>query len=382
MKKTFILLFLLMLVFTSCSEKNIENKDEALDKTNEDILYSEARPMKIAMLTSLSGIDDGSFNQNIYEGILEFLEENKNATLTAIQEYDTSKEAQIKAVEDILKDYDVFVLPGYQFINISKIAKENPDKKFILLDADLVYDEETKLDNLKSININGAESGFLAGVLAASESKTKKVAVINGVAFPSNIELHDSFVSGVNYANKTYKTEVEVIEIPEQNAMGENGEEIAGNYVGSFDDVAGAKFIAQELINEGVDIIFAAAGKSGQGVFDALKESEDRDFVIGCDVDQYEEGKNGSENIVLSSAVKHLNLGVNEILESILNDEFTGGTIVLDMNYAATGVVLDEGSQQISKSVINRIRDCETLLMTGDVDPLADPEIKLDDEEE
>ena len=89
--------------------------------------------LKIAIVSSPSGVDDGSFNQDNYEGILAFIAANPGATETHIREQDVAN--SIPAVEAIVADYDVIVLPGFQFAGIVDLANNNPDKKFILVDS-------------------------------------------------------------------------------------------------------------------------------------------------------------------------------------------------------------------------------------------------------
>ena len=101
--------------------------------TTEDAAAEEG--LKIAIVSSPSGVDDGSFNQNNYEGILSFIEANPGATVTPVKEETGDVAAAVQAVADIVADYDVIVCCGFQFQGIATIAEENPDVNFILVDA-------------------------------------------------------------------------------------------------------------------------------------------------------------------------------------------------------------------------------------------------------
>ena len=94
------------------------------------------------------------------------------------------------------------------------------------------------------------------------------------------------------------------------------GENVGGNYVGSFADEATGKEVGKALIDAGADVILVAAGSSGNGVFTAAKEAGNV-FVIGCDVDQYDDGVNGDKNIILTSALKIMDVNVTRQLEAI-----------------------------------------------------------------
>ena len=78
------------------------------------------------------------------------------------------------------------------------------------------------------------------------------------------------------------------------------------------------KLLRNALIDKGVDIIFVAAGGTGNGVFTAAKEAKGDVKIIGVDVDQFNDGVNGSENIILTSALKFMDLNVEKALNSIV----------------------------------------------------------------
>ena len=83
---------------------------------------SEEPGLKIAIVSSPSGVDDGSFNQDNYNGVLKFIEENPNATVTPIREETGDSAAAVQAVADVVADYDVIVCCGFQFSGIGNLA--------------------------------------------------------------------------------------------------------------------------------------------------------------------------------------------------------------------------------------------------------------------
>ena len=206
-----------------------ENTEDAA-ATTEDAAATE-EGLKIAIVSSPSGVDDGSFNQNNYEGILSFIEANPGATVTPVKEETGDVAAAVQAVADIVADYDVIVCCGFQFQGIATIAEENPDVNFILVDAYPTDAEgnETEVANIYAMQFKEQESGFCAGIAAALETKTGKVAVVNGIAFPSNVNYQYGFMSGVNYANKVYGTTAEVVELASYAGTDVTGANVGGN---------------------------------------------------------------------------------------------------------------------------------------------------------
>ena len=328
--------------------------------------------LKIAIVTSLTGIDDGNFNQDNYNGILKFIENNPTATVKAIREETGDPATAVQAVADIVADYDVIVTPGFQSAGISSVAVENPDKLFILIDSEPTpVGDQTEFDNVYSIMFAEQESGFFAGVAAALETKSNKVAVVNGIAYPSNVNYQYGFESGVNYVNKVYSKDVEVVELPGYAGTDVTGKDVGGNYAGSFGDEATGKVIGNALIQKGVDQIFVAAGSTGNGVFTAVKEAKGDVKVIGCDVDQFDDGVNGSENIVLTSAAKFMGMNVEKTLNAIVDGSFTGGNVVLHADTDSTGFIKEEGRHQLSEDTLTKMNEIYELVKAGTIVPAS-----------
>lgn len=325
--------------------------------------------LKICIITS-SGVDDGSFNQNCYEGIQDFLKGHSDCKVTDIKESDYNQ--LIPTVQKVVGDYDVFVLPGYNFAGIGDIAKANPTKKFIVVDSTITDSKGKKvtLDNVYTMTFAEQEGGFFAGVAAALTTKANKVAVVNGMAFPSNINYEYGFMSGVNYANAKYGTKAKCVELPSYAGTDLKGKKVGGNYIGDFTDENTGKVVGSALINKGCDILFVAAGAAGNGVFTAAKEAKDV-YVIGCDVDQFKDGKNGSSNIILTSALKVMDVNVQKQLTAIYNGTFKGGDAMLNAGTDSTGYVSEKGHQQLSDDALAKLADCYKLVKAGTIKPAS-----------
>jgi basic membrane protein A len=370
-RRRFILLLAVMLVFSvvlfGCGDGGGSESTDSPDAGNTDANANKG--LKIAIITS-SGVDDGSFGQNCYEGILAFVDKHPDCEVTDIKEPDIDK--MIAAVESVVGDYDVLVLPGFQFAAVGPIAEVNPDKKFLLIDTPPTNAEGEiiELSNVYSMTFAEEESGFFAGLAAALETKTNKVAVVNGIAFPSNVNYQYGFMSGVHYANKHFGSNAEIVELPSYSGKDVAGNEVGGNYVGAFADEATGKVIGSTLIDNGVDIMFVAAGASGNGVFTAAKEAEK--LVIGCDVDQYDDGAYGDgKNIILTSALKVMDINITRQLEAIYNGSFKGENALLKADTDSTGFVSTPGRHQMSDATVAKLNEAKELLKTGKIIPAS-----------
>ena len=361
MKKFLVLLLALALVFAfaACGGGGDEGGEAAGDG------------IKIAVVSSPSGVDDGNFNQNIYEGIVAFCNDNGNAEVTPVQETTGDVAAAIQAAADIVADYDVIVCNGFQFAGIGTLAEENPDKTFILIDAFPTNAEgaETEYPNVYACQYLEQEGGFLAGIAAAMSTESGKVAVINGIAYPSNVNYQYGFEAGVAYANAHLGTAAECVEIAAYAGTDVTGANVGGNYIGDFADEATGKVVAEALIAQGCDVLFVAAGGSGNGSLTACKEAGV--YYIGCDVDLYDDGVNGDSNVILTSALKCMDTTVYSVLTDYANGEFAGGNFYLGADTDSIGYVSEEGRQQLSPEAIDAIKAAFEGLKDGSIVPPA-----------
>jgi len=364
-KKWLALLLALAMVFAmaGCGGGGDDSQDEGQEGQE---------GLKIAIVSTAAGVDDGSFIQNCYEGIQAFIESRGNIdTVTDIMEPTGDPAAAVQAAADIVADYDVIVTPGFQFAGISAIAAENPDKKFILVDS-FPSDESGQpvvVDNLYGMMFSEQEGGFFAGISAAMTTKTGKVASVHGLAYESNVNYQWGFESGVAYANKHYGTNVEVVELPAYAGTDITGANVGGNYVGGFGDPATGKIIAETLIAQGVDVLFPAAGASGNGVFTAAKEATGV-YVIGCDADQYNDGANGDSNIVLTSALKCMDLNVERQLNAIVDGTFKGDNALLKADTDSVSYVTGEHCQ-LSEEALAALEEVYALVKDGTIVPAS-----------
>ena len=334
--------------------------------------FSEAAArgnLKIGILTT-SGVDDGSFGQDCYNGIVEFVKTNPDCTVTTVKEPDFDKVLQ--AVHDIIADYDVLVLPGFQFSPVGVIAPDNPNTIVLLVDTAPTDEEGNTVvrENIYSMTFREEESGFFAGVAAALRTKSGKVAVVNGMAYPPNVNYQYGFMSGVNYANKHFGSKASYVELPSYAGTDVTGTAVGGNYVGAFADEATGKVVGAALIAQGVDVLFVAAGASGNGTFTAAKEA-DGVWLIGCDVDQYDDGAKGGGNIMLTSGLKIMGKNITKQLQAIKDGSFAGKNDVLGADTDSTGYVSAPGRHNLSDSDLEALSKVYGLLKKGEIVPAA-----------
>ena len=328
---------------------------------------SSGKGLKICIISS-SGVDDGSFNEDCYKGIQAFIADHPDCTVNDIKEPDYNQ--LVPTVEKVVGDYDAFVLPGFNFAGIGDIVLANPSKYFIVVDSTITDSKGNAVtaNNVYTMTFVEQEGGFYAGIAAALTSATKKVAVVNGMAYPSNVNYEFGFMAGVNYSNAKYGTKVSYVELPSYAGTDVNGNAVGGNYIGDFTDEATGKVVGEALIDKGCDVLFVAAGAAGNGVFTAAKESKNV-YVVGCDVDQYDDGANGSSNIILTSTLKVMHTNVQKQLTAIYDGTFKGEDALLGSDTDSVGYVSDTGRQQLSADALSKLQEVYGLVKSGTIVP-------------
>lgn len=270
--------------------------------------------IKIGIVLSEGGKGDKSFNDSAITG-LERARKELGITYKDIEILDNSQNKI--SLEFLAKEKcDLVIGIGYLLRDYLKdTALKYPDVNFVLIDS--AYDDETP-SNVCSMIFKDNEGSYLAGVLAASMSKTKKVGFIGGMESP----LINRFEGG-------YKAGVESIP----------GVELYSSYVATdgsgFNNLDRGREITFDFISKGVDVVYHVAGTTGQGVFDAAAQKGIK--AIGVDSNQ----NWMKPGVVMASMLKGVDIAVYQACESIVEKTFEGG-ITKVFGLADNGVSLTD----------------------------------------
>lgn len=318
----------------------------------------------IALITDIGDIDDKSFNQGAWEGVLEFVEAREEAGEEITSKYykptaeDT--DAYLAAIElAIANGAEIVVTPGYMFEEPVNIAqKENKDVKFVLLDGNPANADKgagTLEDNTYSIFYAEEQAGYLAGYAAVKEGFTK-LGYLGGVAVPAVIRFGHGYVLGADAAAAELGVQVEV----------------EYNYTNTFNADPAVLSTASSLYNGGTEVIFACGGSIGQSVMSAANSADAA--VIGVDIDQ-----SGDSETVITSAIKGLTSSVVLALEAYFDDNWDtvgGKSVSLDAAQDGVGLPMDTSrfetfTKDQYNEVFNKMVDGELVI---DVDLEQDVE--------
>jgi basic membrane protein A len=179
------------------------------------------------------------------------------------------------------------------------------------------------------------EGGFLVGALAALATNGGKVGFVGGMELPIIKKFEAGFIAGIKVINP------------------KTAEEAKRVYTGNFDDSASGKRVGLDLYNQGVSIIYAAAGAGGIGVIQAAKEQGK--LAIGCDSDQ----AHLAPQSVLTSSLKHVDYAIYTAIKSAVEGKFQGGDRVLGIKEGGVDmapVTLDFPNKQAALVKIEKLR--------------------------
>jgi basic membrane protein A len=324
----------------------------------EDTKTPVADAMKVGMVTDAGTIDDKSFNQGTWEGILK-AESELGIESNYLKPAGTTEADYVKEIQNLYDtDYKFIVTPGFKFETAVYQAQEKyKDAKFVIIDGAPQDPQGNYVvaDNTVAIYFAEHEAGFMAGVAAALELKEGELGFIGGMKIPAVQKFNWGFQQGVAYANENLGTKMSI--------KAENVK-----YEGSFDNVAGGQQLAATMFDRGVKAIFCAAGGVGVGAITEAKtrvEGGKDAWIVGVDVDQYNDGllSNG-KSVILTSAMKKVDSASYQMIKDELDGKFPGGQ-TLTFDSKSDGVGLPAENPNLSKETTDKAAELFEQIKSG-----------------
>ena len=294
--------------------------------------------LKVAFVTSKSGMGDRSFNDMIDQGM-------KRAVKELDIEYSIIQPRSISEFQSTLtraagQGFDVIIGSSFDMIKpMQAAAAAFPDQKFGLVDVG----PDPIAPNVISSVTKDWEGSFLVGVIAAKVTKTGTIGFVGGKDIPI---IHRFFV-GYYYGAKMANPDVNVLE----------------SYSGTFTDPAAGKEYTLALINQKSDINFAVAGATSSGVIDAAKET--KTFAIGVDSNQ----NYLAPGFVLTSMVKRVDTQAFDMIKAVADGTFKGGTVLYyGLKEGGVDAAMDENNAGlIPEDVLKQIDGLRQKVISGEI---------------
>ncbi len=301
----------------------------------------------VGIVTDTGGVDDRSFNQSTWEGSVKYANEvgGDAKYLQSIADADYIPNLSTFADEG----KTLITAPGFLFDKaIAEVAKNYPDQKFLVIDVAV-----PGFDNVVSATFAAEEGGYIAGLVAAMQSKKEgatKIGLVLGMDFPTMQLFEAGYEAGIHAIDPSLTL---LTEIPN-----------------SFSDTQKGQTLASKLYDEGVAVIFAVAGATGNG---CIKEAKDRKingqnvWIIGVDRDQFSEGLyDGKNSIILTSDLKRVDVAAYDVAKMAHEGNFPGGKeIVFDL--AVNGVGLPEQNPNLTEDILATVASYTAKIVSGEI---------------
>ncbi len=333
MKKMLALLLTLVMVLSlaACGPKNNDNKTGD-DASKTDV--PEVQPVKIGMVTDVGGVNDQSFNQGAWEGLQDLASKNSNFEVHYLESAtDADYASNIQNFLD--EEYDLIICVGFMLADATREAAEaNPEQNFAIVD-----DASIDLPNVACLMFSQEQASYLVGIVAGMMTETNNVGYVQGMVNPNMNLFGIGFISGVKSVN------------PEATVQQYNAN--------NFGDPAVGSTAAVNMITNGADIIYHAAGGTGGGVINACQENGI--YAIGVDSDQ----SHIAPETIITSAMKRVDVACQDISLAVLNNEFTGGVHQYSLENGGVGIAPTQ--DLLTQEVIDAVNDAMTKIAAGEV---------------
>jgi basic membrane protein A and related proteins len=301
----------------------------------------------VGIVFDIGGKDDRSFNAAAWQGVRRAAKDFP-IVLRDVEPGDpTSIEPAMRAFAE--RGYDLIIGVGFaQTPQIEAVAKDYPNLNFAIIDG------VSQLPNIASLLFKEHEGSYLIGMIAARTSKTGAIGFVGGMDIPLIHKFEVGYEEGARAVNPKIR--------------------IIPNYIGvtdaAWNDPVKGKELARTQIEKGADVIFAAAGNSGLGAFDAVeqygKDSEGRAlrFVIGVDSNQ----NWVKPGFVLTSMVKRVDNAVYQIVKDRVENRPLGGLHVYGLDNDGIGYALDHYNQDlISPATLEAVDAAKQKIIAGQI---------------
>jgi basic membrane protein A and related proteins len=277
-----------------------------------------AADVKPAIIYDLGGKFDKSFNEGVFNGATKFKKD------TGIEFRDLELQNDAQREQDLRKfakdGFSPILVPGFSWETaLKKVAPEFPNTKFAIID------DVVDLPNVQSLLFKAEEGSFLVGVIAATTSKTGKVGFVGGMDIPLISAFGCGYAQGVKYVN----------------AKNDVFANMTGTDFHAWNDPVKGGELAKSQMSQGADVVFAAAGATGQGVLKAAADAGK--FGIGVDSDQ----DNLFPGKVLTSMLKRVDVATYETFKSAKDGSWKAGLNVFGVKEGGVGYAEDEWNKAI-----------------------------------
>ncbi|MFE7650315.1 BMP family ABC transporter substrate-binding protein [Streptomyces phaeoluteigriseus] len=303
----------------------------------------------LALAYDVGGKGDQSFNDAATAG-LEKADKEFGYKSTAVEPQDGESDAdKVQRLESLAKQgYNPVIGVGFAYAPaVKEAAAKYPKTTFGIVD-----DEQTKADNVADLVFSEEQASYLAGVAAAKATKSNVVGFVGGVDVPLIHKFEAGYKQGVADTKKGVTVKSQYLT------------ETAAE--GGFSSPDKGESAAEGQIDAGADVVYAAAGLSGQGVIKAANAN--KVWAIGVDSDQYkQDALKTYKDSILTSAMKNVEGAVYTLAKSVEDGKPATGVVRGDL--ANGGVSLSNSNPVFAgnKEMQDAVKKAEEGIKNGTI---------------
>lgn len=294
-----------------------------------------------ALIYDLGGKFDKSFNEAAYNGAQQWMQETGGTYVELELQNDAQREQALRRFAS--QGANPIVVMSFMWESVlGPLAAEFPDTNFVVIDA--VVDAP----NVQSILFDEHTGSYLVGALAAMKSESGTIGFVGGMDVP----LIHKFYCGYAQGAKQVNPDITVTEA------------YTGTTPAAWNDPVTAGELARASIDQGSDVVFAAAGGSGLGVLQTMADSDA--FSIGVDSNQ----NYLHPGSVLTSMLKRVDNAVIKAFTEAGDDAtFTPGLTILGLDGDFVGYAVDENNQDlVTEDMISRVEALKAQIVSGEIE--------------
>ena len=295
-----------------------------------------ASQVKVGLAYDIGGRGYTSFNDSAAAGLdkaktdLKLCDGCVKELAASAGEQEADKEQRLRALAST--GFNPVIAVGFLYGDaMKKVAAEFPKTSFGIVDSVV-----EGASNVTGLTFAEDQGSFLVGAAAALKSKTGSIGFVGGCDIPLIHKFDDGFQAGAKAVKSDIKIRSTYIsQAPE---------------CGGFNDPAKGQETAKGMYDGGADVVFAAAGGSGTGVFQAAKAANT--LAIGVDSDQYKSASPDLQPVIMTSMLKRVDVAVYDFIKSLADGKPLTGVQTFDLKkdgvgYATSGGKVDDIAKQL-----------------------------------
>jgi basic membrane protein A and related proteins len=302
---------------------------------------ADASALRVGMAYDIGGRGDLSFNDSAAAGLEKAISDlglpQANTRELAAAENESEDAAATRLRQLVADGFNPIIAVGFKYATaLQTVAGENPNVQFAIVD-----DSTVELPNVTPLVFAEEQGSFLVGAAAALKTKACQIGFVGGVDTPLIQKFEMGYVAGAKAVAPNIEVDVDYISP-------------AGDFSG-FNDSARGTEVARGQLDGGADIVYQAAGASGQGVFEAVNAATTPDaqkLAIGVDSDQYNTVAPPVNEVIMTSMLKRVDVAVFNYVNAVAGGTTSSLPPAFDLSidgvgYTTSGGKIDDITDQL-----------------------------------